>query len=152
MQTSNRSWFLIAACLLPLLISGAAAAHGYKIKSLEIVHPWTVETAGPAAAVYMTIRNSAKTPDRLLSAKVKIAAKSELRTGAASEPPKAGAAQVVVVPAGGEVKLSRDGTYLQLDGLKQKLGAYERFGLELVFEHAGHMNIEVMVEEAPTQP
>ena len=152
MQKSKHSLLVSAACLLPLLISGAAAAHGYKIKSLEIVHPWTAETAGPAAAVYMTIRNSAKTPDRLIGAKVKIAAKSELRTGQASAPPKDGAAQGVVVPAGGEVKLGRDGTYLQLDGLKQKLGAYERFALELVFEHAGHMNIEVMVEEAPAQP
>ena len=152
MQKSKHSLLVSAACLLPLLISGAAAAHGYKIKSLEIVHPWTAETSGTAAAVYMTIRNSAKTPDRLIGAKVKIAATSEFRTGEASAPPKDGAAQGVVVPAGGEVKLGRDGTYLQLDGLKQKLGAYERFALELVFEHAGHMNIEVMVEEAPAQP
>ena len=142
MQRSKYCWVVSAACVLPLLISGGASAHGYKIKSLEIVHPWTAETSGTAAAVYMTIRNSAKTPDRLIGAKVKIAAKSELRTGAA---------QGVVVPAGGEVKLSRDGTYLQLDGLKQKLGAYERFALELVFEHAGHMDIEVMVEEAPAE-
>ena len=147
MPRSKHHWLFPAATVALLMFSGAVAGHGYKKKNLEIVHPWTAETAGTATAVYMTIRNSASEPDRLLRASTAIAAKSQLRASPSGEQAGAMDTQSVLVPAHGEAALSRDGVHLQLEGLTQKLGAYDRFNLELVFERAGSMAIEVMVEE-----
>jgi periplasmic copper chaperone A len=55
------------------------------------------------------------------------------------------------VPAGGELALSADGPHLLLGGVKKRLSAYDSFKITLVFEKAGRMEIEVMVEEADTK-
>ena len=62
-----------------LLLAGSAHAHSHKLKSLEIVHPWCIETtdASKPVAVFMTIRNSARRPDQLLRATTSIAGKAE---------------------------------------------------------------------------
>ena len=55
------------------------------------------------------------------------------------------------VPAGGELVLSANGPRLLLSGFKKRLNAYDSFKITLVFEKAGRMEVEVMVEEADTK-
>ena len=55
------------------------------------------------------------------------------------------------VPARGELVLSADGPHLLLGGFKKRLSAYDTFKLTLVFEKAGRIEVEVMVEEAETK-
>src|SRR5437660_11728881 len=64
-----------------LLVATAAQAHSHKFKTLEIVHPWCIETSDTTAPVIvsMTIRNAGGRPDKLLSAKTSMAGKAELR-------------------------------------------------------------------------
>ena len=89
----------------------------------------------------MTIRNSGRAPDRLVSASTPRAARVELgnvRKGATA----------LVIRAGQELGLAGDGPSVMLIGLKKPLDAYDDFKMTLVFERAGPVAIDVMVEEA----
>ena len=130
------------------LTAGAAHAHSHKLKQLEIVHPWCIETEDTAkpVVVSMTIRNAGAKPDRLLRAAASNAAKTELRAGT---PPDAEGAVIAFIPVEGrgEVNLKRGGPHILLTGVKKPLGAYDSFLMTLTFERAGKVEVEVMVEE-----
>jgi len=130
------------------LAAGAAHAHSHKLKRLEIVHPWCIETEDTAkpVVVSMTIRNAGAKPDRLLRASASNAARTELRAGA---PPDAEGSVIASVPVGGraETNLKRGGPHILLTGVKKQLGAYDSFLMTLTFERAGKVEVEVMVEE-----
>ena len=136
---------LVAALVSPTQVS----AHSHKKKGLEIVHPWTPATTEKTAAttpVFMKIKN-AGAADRLLRASTPVAAGVALHeAGAADAKPVA----AILVGAGAEVELVRNGPHLLLSGLKKRLDAYDTFKLTLVFEKAGSMVVEVAVEEAAT--
>jgi periplasmic copper chaperone A len=142
---------LLAVALAP----PAAMAHSHKKKSLEVVHPWTPATAETNVAnvpVYMKLKNTGSAPERLLRATTELADKVELiepRTQGSMTLPTVTTA--LSVPAGGELVLSADGPRLLLGGVKKRLDAYDIFKLTLVFEKAGTMEVEVMVEEAETK-
>jgi hypothetical protein len=139
---------LILAVALAAPPAGEAAAHGYKTRTIEIVHPWIAETARDGAGdVSMIIRNHGRHDERLISIETEVAAKAALLVTAGPDA-KAAVPASMTIPAGGEVALGKSGSQLHLDGLKRGLGAYDRFPLVLVFERAGRMSIEVMVEEA----
>ena len=126
-----------------LFVATAAQAHSHKIKSLEIVHPWCIETTDTAnpVSVFMTIKNSGR-PDKLLRATTSIAGKTELR--AADDK----AVSSVGVATRGATDLKRDGPHIQLSGVTKQLSPYDSFMMTLVFERAGKVEVEVMVEEA----
>ena len=133
-------------CLLALLVAAAMAApaapHSHKAKGLEIVHPWTpAQPNGAAAArVFMIIKNASGKSDRLLSASTQRADKVELHSAGKG-------AAAFVVRNGKELALYGDGPSLVLTGLKKPLHAYDDFKMTLVFEKAGPVAIDVMVEE-----
>jgi copper(I)-binding protein len=52
------------------------------------------------------------------------------------------------VPAKGELILKSAGPHIALGGLRKPLNAYGTVPMSLVFERAGKMDIEVMVEAA----
>jgi len=131
-----------------VLFAGSASAHSHKLKRLEIVHPWCIETETTTAAVYMTVKNSARQGDRLLRASTTIADKTELH---ALEAVSGGAQKNATsfgAKGGGELILRRGGSHILLTGLKKPLGAYDSFVMTLVFERAGSVEVEVQVEEA----
>jgi periplasmic copper chaperone A len=146
---------LLAVAFAPL----AVMAHSHKVKGLEIVHPWTFAASGTggAARVSMTIKNTSGAPERLLRASSPVAAKVELREAAdagatlSSKPLPA-----VPIPAGHEVDLTIKGAHVLLTGVKKRLDAHGTFKLTLVFEKAGSVVVDVMVEEneqkAPARP
>ena len=133
--------FALAAAVL--LLATAAQAHSHKVKSLEIVHPWCIETSDTAGAVsvFMTIKNSGR-PDRLLRAMTSIAGKAELRLADEKPVPSVGLA------THSATDLKRDGPHIQLSGVTKQLSPYDSFFMTLVFERAGKVEVEVMVEEA----
>lgn len=136
--------------LLAALLAPPATAHSHKKKNLEIVHPWTSETRQKGAAtarVFMTIKNSSRAPDRLLSASTPRAEKVELSAGDAAAVDGKSAARFGV-DAGKALVLRPGGLHLILTGLKQPFHAYDDFKMTLVFEKAGQVMIDVVVEEA----
>jgi copper(I)-binding protein len=140
------SILLLAAVLLA---PSTASAHSHKKKGLEIVHPWTratVDTSNTTVLVSMTIKNVGPS-DRLLSASTPLAAGVEIRA-----PGNDKALAPVTIGSGKRVELKRNGPHLELIGFKRRLDAYESFAMTLVFEKAGSVVIEVMVEEAEAEP
>ena len=138
-----------SVCLF-LLGAGVAHAHSVKTKSIEIIHPWTYETAGvlePSAPVFMKFKNHGRRSDRLLGAVTSRATTVELR-GA----PQLGSgvtqrvAAIEIKPAQ-DVELSASGYSLQLSGVTKAFSAYDTFKMTLTFERAGRIEIEVLIEE-----
>src|SRR3954471_11721398 len=82
-RTGTMNLQMLVLTAAALLVATAAQAHSHKFKTLEIVHPWCIETsdASKPVIVSMTIRNAAGRPDKLVSAKTSTAAKAELREG-----------------------------------------------------------------------
>ncbi len=132
----------LVAVLVTAALAAPSAAHSHKAKGLEIVHPHTVQTQKGAvtARIRMTIKNSGRAPDRLVSASTPRANKVELDGGN-----KGGAA--FAIKSGEELGLAADGPTVMLIGLKKPLVAYDDFKMTLVFEKAGRVAIDVMVEE-----
>jgi copper(I)-binding protein len=126
-----------------LSLGGAVLAHGYKQNGIELVHPWIMETetADVGGSVFMKIVNGTAEPDRLVAVRSPLAETADLEASS-------NAAVAFVVPAHGELILTKSGPHIALGGLKKPLHAYGTLPLHLVFERAGEMRIEVMVEEA----
>lgn len=140
------SMLLLAAALLS---PSTASAHSHKKKGLELIHPWTratVDKSDTTVLVSMTIKNVGPS-DRLLSASTPLADAVEIRAPRSDKPLPS-----VAIGSGKRVELKRDGPHLELTGFKRQLDAYETFAMTLVFEKAGSVVIEVMVEEAEAQP
>jgi copper(I)-binding protein len=143
-----RKTLVLAAAAL--CIATAAQAHSHKLKNLEIVHPWCIETkdAGGAVSVFMTIKNAGGKPDKLLRASTASAGKAELRAAGVAPGKEGDAIASVAVASHGAVDLKRDGPHVLLTGMKKALSPYDSFMMTLVFERAGKVEVEVMVEEA----
>ena len=137
--------FALAATLAVALAPSVVQAHDIKHQNLQIVHPWAHES-GPSdaatAGVYMIIRNTGQTADRLVSASTARAAQTRLIASSQGG---------LLVNPGQELKLTKNAGYVRLFGLKKPLYAYDNFQLTLVFEKAGRVDVEVQVEEARVQ-
>jgi copper(I)-binding protein len=122
-----------------------ASAHSHKKKGLEIIHPWTramLDKSQTTVLVSMTIKSSGAS-DRLVGASTPLAAVAEIRA-----PGNDKALPSLAIGAGKRVELKRKGPHLLLTGFTTQLDAYASFAMTLVFEKAGSVVIEVMVEEA----
>jgi copper(I)-binding protein len=129
--------FLAVALALP------AAAHSHKTKTLEIVHPWTKASAqadAGSARIFMTVKSLNGRPDRLVGASTSRAGKVELQDAGKG-------ITAFTVGRGKDLVLYGDGPSLLLTGLKGPLHAYDDFKMTLVFERAGRVEIDVVVEE-----
>ena len=132
----------LVAVLVAVALAAPAAAHSHKAKRLEIVHPHTLQTqkGTVTARVFMTIKNDGRAADRLVSASTPRASKVELNGVGKGD-------TAFVVKAGSELGLAGDGPSVVLVGLKKPLDAYDDFKMTIVFEKAGPIAIDVMVEE-----
>ncbi len=132
--------FAAAALVGCLAFGGAAEAHSYKQKRIEIVHPWSRPAAkGETVVVSMLLRNRAKGADRLVGVRSAFGGSATL----------AGAPHgALAVPAKGEVALKRDGPHIEIATISKALDPYDGFALTLVFEKAGAIEVEVVVEDA----
>ena len=144
-------YYAILCALVALGLSTAlAAAHQYKFGTLEIVHPHTRATP-PGAKVaggYLIIRNRGDTAERLTSATAEFAAKAEIHEmkmdgDVMRMRPLTGGLEI---PAGGEVALEEGGLHFMFTGLKDQLNPGEMRKAKLVFERAGEIEIEFVVE------
>jgi hypothetical protein len=141
--------------LLPLatfaaLLGSPAAAHEFKADDLQIEHPWARPTVSVQknGAAYLVVRNLGGTADRLLGASSPEAERIELHdsTVTADGVARMHARDGVEIPAGGEVKLAPGGQHLMLVNLRGRLFEGTDIPITLVFERAGEVPIEVMVE------
>ena len=130
--------------LLFALLAAALPAQA----QIEIEKAWTRATAPGArvAAGYMTLRNRAAAPDRLLAASSPAAARVEthvhLREG---EIVRMREVPGYNVPANGVFLLKPGGAHLMFTEIKRPFKEGEKIPLTLKFERAGELRIELHV-------
>lgn len=139
----------IGMALIMALQSGGAMASDYKAGSLEIIAPWSRATpkGAPTAIGYLTIKNDGTTPDRLVGGSIEVANEFQLHSmvmdnGVA----KMRELKAVDIAPGQTVEFKPGGSHVMFVGLKQPLHEGERVKGALVFEHAGTVQIEYVVE------
>lgn len=145
-----------AALMLAMAVAGSALAHGYKLGTLEIGHPWSRATAATAAtgAAFMKITNTGATSDRLIAARSPAAASVEIHEmkmdGTIMRMRKL--EEGLAVPAGGTVVLEPGGYHLMLIGLKEPLKEGIRVPMTIVFEKAGELDVELAITATAATP
>jgi copper(I)-binding protein len=125
----------------------ATCAHGYNRKNVHIEHPWTpAKPTAPNAdvVIFMTIKNSSRSADRLQRVESREAARVEIH-GASGEISERG----LVIPPGVNIAMKPNGAHLRLIGLKKDLIPYDTIAVELIFERAGRIRIDIIVDELP---
>ena len=147
---------LLALFLSPLLVMGQpAAAHEFKVGSIEIEHPHAAPTRDgqPNGSIYFhAIENKGSQDDMLVSATTKRAKRMEVHEMSMSnnmmtmrEIPG------IPLPAKTEVPLMRGnpkGYHLMLMGLDKPLTTGETFDVVLRFKQAGEVTVKVEVHAA----
>ena len=134
------------------LVASAVEAHDYKIGSLEIGHPWTRATPKGASVAggYLKITNTGTAPDRLTGAKSEIAPRVEIHEMAMS----GSTVQMRHLKGGLEIKpgetveLKPGSFHIMFMNLKQPLEKGQRIKGTLIFEKAGAVEVEYVVEAA----
>jgi copper(I)-binding protein len=127
-----------------------AAAQDRAAGDIRIAQPWT-RAAGANAngAGFMVLRNAGTRADRLLSAATPAARAVELHTHLREgDVMRMRPVQDIPVPAGETVELRPGGMHLMLIGLAAPLQQGGRVPLTLRFEHAGEVQVELIVESA----
>ncbi len=144
---------LIAASAL---ITTAAAAQDYKLGSLEISQPWTRATAPTAKAGggYVTITNKGTTPDRLIAVRSAVSDKAEIH-----EMKMEGnvmrmreLAKGLEIPPGATVELKPGGYHIMFMDLKAPMAKDAKVPVTLVFEKAGSIDVDLVVQPIGAQP
>ena len=142
----------IATVLFLAVTATAAFAHEFKVGDLEIVHPWTrVPLKGTdVTAGYMKIINHGTTPDRLIGITVEFSKSAQVHEMKMDgdvmkmEEMQGG----LEIPAGATIEMKPKSYHIMFMGLTEELVAAEMVDGELVFEKAGKVKVEFMVEPA----
>jgi copper(I)-binding protein len=141
-----RVWLSLVALLA--FCSGVAAAHDLKVKELTIGHPWAAPTPGGVrnGAVYVTLINDGKTPDRLLKASSPLAASAMLHANIKEgDIVRMRHVESIEIAAGKTVELKPGGIHIMLMGLTQPLKEGDTIPMTLTFANEGEVAVEVMV-------
>jgi len=132
-----------------VVLLGGATAHDYTLGDLKIDHPWSRATPGPirTGAVYMTVTTDGTTPDRLIGAETPRAARAELHAHLMDgDVMRMRQVTAVEIHPGEPAVFKPGGLHLMLVGLTAPLREKERFPLTLIFEKAGRIDVEVVVQ------
>jgi copper(I)-binding protein len=144
----RRRALILAAIALASPI--AAVARGSQAP-IRITHAWSRPTPpGANGAGYLTITNTGRTPDTLISVVSPAAARvtlhsTRMRGGVMSMRPLTSLA----IPAAGTLALSPGGYHLMLEGLKRPLKIGDRVPATLTFARSGKVAIQFTVQAGP---
>ena len=141
---------LVAVLALP------ASALDYKLGAIEIVQPWTRATPPTAESGggYLVLKNNGTTPDRLIAVKSPAADKAEIHEMKMDgnimrmrEVEKG-----IEIPPGATVELKPGGFHVMFMGLRAPFAKDAKVPLTLVFEKAGSIDVDLMVQAMGAQP
>jgi len=138
--------------LIPaMLLLSACGQQG--APEIEIERAWARPTVGHApGAVYVTIENKGRSPDRLTAASADNAAmamvhQNEVVDGVA----RMRMAGEINIPAADRITMVPGGTHIMLEGLRAPLKAGDRFDLVLRFRESGDKAVKVTVVKTEGQ-
>ena len=146
--------FLLVFMLLPMAY---ASAEEYRVGALTIEGPWSMELPpnAPTVAVYFVVHNTGKTADKLVSVDSPVAGLAQLHEHVhANGLMKMQQVQSVEIAAGSDAVFAPMGYHVMLLDLKDKsrLVDGQAFTLNLHFEHAGDISVQVPVMKQPPSP
>jgi periplasmic copper chaperone A len=128
-----------------VVLAGKAAAEEFKTGEISVEQPWSRATPGGATvgAGYLTIKNDANSPDRLVSVSAEIAGSAEIHRmemahGVMKMRPLP---EGVEVPAHGSVALAPGSYHVMFFDLKRPLKEGDSFPATLTFEKAGPLDV-----------
>ena len=139
--------FFFIATLFAVTSMGAADAAEWKAGSITIENPYARATAGKATAGggYLSIHNHGQA-DKLIAASSDVAAMTQLHTHIhEGNVMKMRPVEAIDVPENGGVELKPGGYHVMFMKLKGPLKEGQHFPLELTFEKAGKVTVEVAV-------
>ena len=139
-------WSSIFAGIAAIAFATGTVAHETKYKAIIVVHPWVLETEQTQADLHVKIKNTGKVSERLLGASTRLAASAMIVDAGNRE------VNDLLMPGLGEITVQPGGVHIVLSGLRKPLRPYDSFDLTLVFEKAGAVRVEVMVEENSDNP
>ncbi len=137
---------LAATLMLPVTSAVADMAHTM-VGDLRLEQPWTRATPGgaPAGGGYLTITNTGSEDDRLVAASTDRVKVTEIHSMDVVD----GVMKMrkledgLELPAGETVQLAPGGFHLMFMGLAEPIGVGETFAVELTFEKAGTVVLEM---------
>jgi len=141
--------------LLPLLgalliFATGALAHGARVGTLEIIHPAIPQPAATAktAAGYVAITNDGAQADRLIGVETAAAQMAMLHVTQAGADGVATMTHLegIELPPGETVVLEPGGMHVMLMGLTGSLTEGQMVPATLIFEQAGRVEVEFMVD------
>jgi len=141
----------VAAALAgPSLGSSLASAHEYKAGSIEIDHPWSraMPPGAKTGVGYLVLKNEGKGADRLTSITSPVATAVEVHDMSITD----GVMTMrkvdggLALPPGEEAKLAPGGLHLMLVGVKEPFREGQVIPLELSFEKAGTVEVQMKVD------
>src|ERR1700731_464562 len=148
---------LSAAFLAASLLAMPSFAREYTLGSIEVLRPWSRATpaTAPSAGGFLTVVNKGNAPDRLLAVQSPAADQVQIH-----EMKMDGTVMRmreldngVALPAGQAVELKPGGYHVMFIGLKAPVAKGQNVPATLVFEKAGKVDIEFLVEAlGATQP
>jgi periplasmic copper chaperone A len=154
MMTCKKVVWLLAAMVLALF-SNAAGATDYKVGALEIKNPGIPVTpkGAPVAGGYLTIVNTGTAADRLIGGSSPLASRFEIHRmtmdqGIMRMRPVTG----LEIKPGETVELKPGSLHGMFVGLKQPVEKGRSIKGTLIFEKAGTVDIEYMVESPGGPP
>jgi copper(I)-binding protein len=148
-----RNLFLGAA--MTVMAAGAAIAHHagdtYPVGDLVVSHAWTYETAavGHSTKVYLTIMNNGDAADRLVDARVDFAGQTVIQAQAIGADGTLGVQDVAAlrIEPGQTLTLQPGAMWVELEGVQRTFKDGQHFHMDLTFETAGAVEIDVWVNE-----
>ena len=141
---------LLLAILLPVL------AHGAKVGDIAIAHPFatpTIPGTTNGAAYFAALENTGTAADKLVRASTPVAASVEIHTMSVDAQGVMRMREVDGIALAPKAKVQMKpgtGLHLMLVGLKEPLKEGTSFPMTLQFEHAGSVEVTVVVQ-AKTQ-
>lgn len=139
------------AAMVALTLPSTATAHEFKLGALVIHHPHIKATPpnAPVSGGYMIIDNTGAEADRLVSVEDSFAGKTQIHEmSMQGEVMKMRQlADGLEIAAGGSVELKPGGYHVMFMQLKEQMQPGEMRKATLVFEKAGRIEIEFMVDD-----
>ncbi|MGE0584708.1 MAG: copper chaperone PCu(A)C [Flavobacteriaceae bacterium] len=140
----------VALAAMAFVTLPPASAHEYETETLTIGHPWlrVPPPGATVAAAYMTLTGKGDKGDRLVSASIPVADRTELHTmtmdgGVMKMRPLENG---IEVPAGETVKLAPGGMHVMLIGLNKPIVDGEKVKGVLTFQKAGEVEVEFVMQ------